>query len=381
MSSLCQAILRRLEAGTPLVLATIMSHQGSAPRTSGARMLILPDGSIVATIGGGRYEAEAMEAARLLFDGLDGSRERWGAGEQPGLMMEFSLAGVTDMDMVCGGALALLLEILPAGEAQCSAFAEACLAEREGRPFVFITRIRQEGAAGQEEVFFPGRRAAQSCIPVQVERRIFFPEPDGRLAAVPPGEDMSEMVLQAASQLRDALPQLIPFGTEKYLLELFPQAWRLFVFGAGHVAVDLADLTRSLDFFTTVFDDRPEFANEERFPGIGVEVPPSLRTEEVTRSLNRKSVGRCDGIVIITRGHAHDRDVLAAALDTDAGYIGMIGSRSKREGVYAALRKAGFSDADLARVHSPIGLDIGAETPREIAVSIAAELIQWRRGW
>ncbi|HKJ64369.1 MAG TPA: XdhC family protein, partial [Desulfopila sp.] len=89
-------------------------------------------------------------------------------------------------------------------------------------------------------------------------------------------------------------------------------------------------------------------------------------------------LGVDDYVVIVTRGHLHDRTVLAQALRTDAGYIGMIGSRRKRAAIYTTLKNDGFTDTDLARVHNPIGLPIGADTPEEIAVSIAAELIQVR---
>jgi xanthine dehydrogenase accessory factor len=95
-------------------------------------------------------------------------------------------------------------------------------------------------------------------------------------------------------------------------------------------------------------------------------------------ALDGIGIGQGDYIVILTRGHLHDRTVLAQALKTDAGYIGMIGSRRKRDAIYTSLLKDGFSQADIDRVHSPIGLAIGAETPEEIAVSIVAEMIRHR---
>jgi xanthine dehydrogenase accessory factor len=121
-------------------------------------------------------------------------------------------------------------------------------------------------------------------------------------------------------------------------------------------------------------DDREEFANRERY----------LMAKEV-RVLESftdciKGLGRDDYVVIVTRGHLHDRDVLAQALRTQAGYIGMIGSRAKRASVYESLMREGFTEKDLVRVHNPIGLPIGADTPEEIAVSIVAQLIQVRAG-
>jgi len=129
-----------------------------------------------------------------------------------------------------------------------------------------------------------------------------------------------------------------------------------------------------LGFRTTVLDDREEFASRERFPSP-VEV---VVLEDFSDCLSKCPIDEESYLVIVTRGHLHDKAVLSQALRTRAGYIGMIGSKRKRDSIYRALLDEGFSRDDLGRVHSPIGLDIGAETPEEIAVSIAAELIQVR---
>lgn len=121
-------------------------------------------------------------------------------------------------------------------------------------------------------------------------------------------------------------------------------------------------------------DDRAEFANAERYP--------RAREVSVLDSFADcfDELGSDDYVVIVTRGHLHDRDVLAQALNTGAGYIGMIGSSRKREGVYRSLLAGGYTEDDLQRVHCPIGLAIGADTPEEIAVSIVAEMIRNRAG-
>jgi len=127
-------------------------------------------------------------------------------------------------------------------------------------------------------------------------------------------------------------------------------------------------------FRTVVLDDRSEYANKERFPlADSVHVISSF--EECLDDFDIN----CDSyIVIVTRGHLHDKVALAGALRTDAGYIGMIGSRAKRDAVYAALLAEGFEPEDLSRVHCPIGLAIGGELPGEIAVSIVAEMVRVR---
>lgn len=148
----------------------------------------------------------------------------------------------------------------------------------------------------------------------------------------------------------------------------------LYIFGAGHVAVATARIAVMADFKTTVFDDRAEFANATRFPDASVVVLDSFE------SLPHIHVDANCYIVIATRGHFHDATVLDYALGTNAGYIGMIGSRRKREVTYRDMASKGHSLESLDRVFSPIGLAIGSETPAEIAVSIVGELIQVRSG-
>ena len=348
MDAFCREVLLRLDAGRPLVLVTIMDQHGSAPRTAGARMIVDPDGSIAGTVGGGRYEAKAIDAALAMF----------GRGAAPGeaALMRYSLQGATDMDMICGGALTLLLEYIADTPDLRAVFAAGREAEEACRPFVLFARLA-----------FGGEGA---CA---VERFIWLPDPG---AVLPPGgPDLSARL----AALSGNEPRHLEHGGEQYLLEPFPRPFRLVFFGGGHVSRDTAALALHVGFRVIVAEDRPEFAAPERFPGCSTELLPSLGQEDCARLLSRLRPGPADGIVIVTRGHSHDRDALAAALDAGAGYIGMIGSKSKRAAVYGSLRQAGVLDEALAAVHSPIGLSIGAQTPAEIAVSIVAELIAWRK--
>jgi xanthine dehydrogenase accessory factor len=150
----------------------------------------------------------------------------------------------------------------------------------------------------------------------------------------------------------------------------------LFLFGGGHVSQKLAPLADTLGFRIVVVDDRSEFANPERFPQAEEFVVP----DSYENAIQQGDIDAESYLVIVTRGHLHDKTVLAQALRTPAAYIGMIGSIRKRDAIYDELRAVGFTDHDFRRVHSPIGLKIGAESPEEIAVSIAAELIQVRSG-
>jgi len=148
----------------------------------------------------------------------------------------------------------------------------------------------------------------------------------------------------------------------------------LFIFGGGHIALYLASMAKMTGFKIVVIDDRPEFANPERFP----EAEQTL-VADFAQAFSQLEVGEASYIVIVTHAHMGDEVALEGALKTRAKYIGMIGSRSKNRLVFSHMRDKGFSQELLDRVHAPIGLEINAQTPEEIAVSILAQLIKVRK--
>jgi xanthine dehydrogenase accessory factor len=149
----------------------------------------------------------------------------------------------------------------------------------------------------------------------------------------------------------------------------------LYIFGGGHVSTEIVPLAARVGFKVVVIDDREEYAGPDRFPQA-----TKVQCRPFAGVLKKLDIDHTSYIVIVTRGHMHDKTILEQSLKTDAKYIGMIGSRRKRDMIYDKLLEEGFTQDDLERVCSPIGLDIGAETPEEIAVSIAAELIKVRAG-
>lgn len=163
-------------------------------------------------------------------------------------------------------------------------------------------------------------------------------------------------------------------ATLEILFEVLRPEPRLIIVGAGYVAQALARLSLHLDYRIVVVDDRRDFANPQAF-GDKIQlafgdIPQTLRTLEPDES---------SWIVIVTRGHTLDKEALHAALESKAAYIGMIGSPSKVKNIFKTLLKEGITPERLAEVHAPIGLDIGAETPDEIALSIAAEMLMLRK--
>jgi xanthine dehydrogenase accessory factor len=149
---------------------------------------------------------------------------------------------------------------------------------------------------------------------------------------------------------------------------------RLFIIGAGHVGYHLARVAADVGFRIHVVDDREKFANAERFPGANVIVEP------IPEWLHRAELPAAAYVVVVTRGHQHDLEAMRALAARDLKYLGLIGSRAKIARIYEALLAEGMPSECLQRVHAPIGLDIGAVTPAEIAISILAQLIAVTRG-
>jgi xanthine dehydrogenase accessory factor len=160
----------------------------------------------------------------------------------------------------------------------------------------------------------------------------------------------------------------------RFVIERLMPAPRVLVFGAGHVGGAIARAADAAGFRVAVVDDRPEFADPARFPEA-VAVLAAAPAE----ALARVRLGARDAIVVATRGHRQDAEILALVAACDAGYVGMLGSKRKKIVVTKGLSRAGVPRQALARVRVPIGLAIGAETPEEIAVSVVAELIEFRR--
>ncbi len=331
------AVNETLSRKQPLVMALIMSQEGSTPRTAGTRMMIGADG-YVGTIGGGRIEASVMEIAREML-------------HKPGAVtISFDLTSeIADaMDMVCGGKLEILIDSIAPDEKNRLFFSGLLQMLDQRQKGLMVTELLESGV-------------------LQVRRAIL--REDGVVIGTP---DFKMEIDSIPKKLH--APILIQSGDRKFFIEPVMASGTVYLFGAGHVSLQTAILAKRVGFEVVVLDDRMEFANTTRFSDADdVRVPASFEIAFEGLEIRADSY-----LVILTRGHLHDKTVLQQALKTPAGYIGMIGSRKKRDAVYQSLENDGFTAKDFQKVHCPIGLSIGAQTPEEIAVSIVAELIHAR---
>jgi xanthine dehydrogenase accessory factor len=168
---------------------------------------------------------------------------------------------------------------------------------------------------------------------------------------------------------------LICGGQMDVYIEPIEPSPELYVVGAGHVGLHLARLAHEVGFRVHVVDDREKFANKERFP-----TAEEVIAEDIPAWIERSALPAHAYVVIVTRGHTNDLEALRALAPKELRYLGLIGSRAKVARIYDELARHGMKDATLEHVHAPIGLDIGAVTPQEIAVSILAELIAVKHG-
>ena len=248
-----------------------------------------------------------------------------------------------------------------------------------------IVKLRQEGRRGAVATIVNVRGSIPSF-----ETAKMLVRDDGSIVGTIGGGCVEADIWQAAREVMESekartltfnLNQdpkydtgLVCGGTLDIFVEPVLPPALLYIFGAGHVSVSLYKVARSAGFDVTVVDDRAAYANRERFPDA-----KEIIAEDFDQAMSRLAPSESAYLVIVTRGHRDDMRVLRWAVQTQARYIGMIGSKRKTITIFKELTKEGLSSELFERVHAPVGLDIGAITPEEIAVAITAELIAARR--
>ncbi|MFF3870955.1 XdhC family protein [Streptomyces sp. NPDC001978] len=336
--------LRELAAaGTPFALATVVTVRGSAPRQPGAVMAVTPDGRVIGSVSGGCVEGAVYEAATEVLATGQARLHTYGIADEDAFAV-----GLT-----CGGTLEVLVRAQGPHDAGLNRLLD-CLDRDE--PVAVATVIGGAAPLGAQLV------ATQDGT----HGSLGNPGLD-RAAADEARGALSTAVRHVGAEGRRRMDEVTLF------LQSFRPPARMLVFGAIDHAAATARMGAFLGYRVTVCDARPVFATPERFPGAD-EVVCAWPHEYLART----DVDERTAVCVLTHDPKFDIPLLLAAMRTRAGYIGVMGSRRTHDDRTRRLREGGATDADLSRLRSPIGLDLGARTPEETAVSIAAEIIATR---
>jgi xanthine dehydrogenase accessory factor len=324
-------MLAALRSGRPVVAATAVTRDGI-----GHRLLLGPDGDILGGAEGGLLEGRAVAGlGQLPADG-------WSA-----VVRDSTPLGRLDADEAAayGAITRLVFERFEPDQATLSLVGALGRALATGRPGLVVTRVGQEGPAGRSLLL------------------------DGRILGDPlPGAVTAEALGPGAPL---AGPTLLETAAGPYVLDPYRPLPALFLAGAGLVSRRLAPLAGQAGFRVVVMDTDAAMASLRRFPLADA----VLAVPDFADCFQGQAVDADASVVVFTRGHAHDAVVLAQALATPAGYVGLMACKADGQARLAGLGRQGVPEADLARVRTPIGLPIGGKTPFEIAVSILAEVI------
>jgi xanthine dehydrogenase accessory factor len=350
-----------LTVGKPFVLATIIRTRGSVPREVGAKMVVPREGQPFGTIGGGCGEGEVLRRAYPLFE-----------QNLPPRVVEVDLTGDFDQDeiQVCGGLMDVALDLWKPEEHRelVHALAEAT---RARKPTALVTAINASES-------LPA--GTKSCLSLNPEGAAFRPNVPLQPAAV---RTFTAAIAAGKPELFSLSPQgevLEDSATRgqdwpRIFVDVQPGLQTLLIVGAGHIAQPLCEIGHLMGFRTVVIDDRWAFANRERFPHA-----TDIRVGSFVETLESLDINDQTFVVVVTRGHVWDEASVRTVLKKRPAYVGMIGSKRRSKATLERLAEQGFPLEELSRVHTPLGLDIAAETPAEIAVAIAAEIVRVRRG-
>lgn len=339
MKKLFSTIADALRQDTPVVMVSILTSSGSTPREAGAAMLVFEHRPSVGTIGGGAVEHSAELHARTLLAARHSDHKYYRLHPDK----------AADLGMICGGDVDVYFQYIKPDAGVAELFGQLALRCGQNRNVWLVRRF--EGG--------------------EVEDMGIYDDDDGlSFAKRMTVEEVKPLLSGNAAYIAGAST------SPSYFAEPVSRNGRVLIFGGGHVSQALVPVLAYVGFRPLIFEDRPQFADASLFPAA---------IETILGDFNNISdkleIGASDYIAIMTRGHQNDYEVLAHALRSPASYIGLIGSRSKIAATRQRISELGIAPEEFdRRVHTPIGLSIGAETPAEIAISITSEMIAHRAG-
>lgn len=353
MQELLQHLQSTLEAGEPVAMATVIRRRGSVPREVGAKMLVQRDGRISGTVGGGCGEAEVWRGALGVIDTGRPRTVQISLTDEIALESQGVCGGIFDVFIQSWSCQPSTLELLRIIQAEL---------EQE-RGVVLATIVAADG----DWYSTPGK---QMLLLENGETFGTLTHPE---AATEAGAQLAQEAQHAFRSGQPRIAKIVGANpttwAEAFIEPCIPPPV-LLIAGAGHIAVPLAALGSLMKFSVSVTDDRASFANRERFP-----TAKQLLTGNIESILRAYPITARTHIVMVTRAHSHDVQGLRAIIDSPAAYIGMIGSKRRVWTVLKLLHSEGMPAEKLLRVRAPIGLDIGAQTPEEIALAIMSEIV------
>lgn len=351
MKQLYEKVHEFLRQGSTLALATIVESRGSTPREVGAKMIIHERGEITGTVGGGCGENQVFQdALRVMKEG----RPRFSRVDLTGEINE-------NTETNCGGIMDVFIDPLRAAASGVST---------------------EEIIRSVLDIYNRRDRAALVTVLESEDDRVasgfkFIVKENGEVTGWLEDQALiSSMVERALSVIQSGRSKRMMLKDEKLDLffEVIAPPAEIVIVGAGHIAQPLSRIAKIMEFEVTVIDDRSNFANRSRFAEAD-----RIIVDDIEKAVSEIPIGPATHIVLVTRGHQMDQLALLKVISSRAAYIGMIGSRRRVGAVFDYLRRQGVAQELIGKVYAPIGIDIGAETPDEIAVAIMAEIIKLRR--
>lgn len=323
-----------LKQNRDVVLCSILASSGSSPRGEGAKMAVFADGTTMGTVGGGAVELRATEIAKEALR------------EKKSLVKGYCLTknDVEDIGMICGGNVTIYIQFFSGESPEHLAWVEE------------VYRLLTEG----EEGWIINRITDGAIVDAGI-----YCESKGLQF----GGGLTEEMYAGKLKRNPVMVK----GEPLFYIEPIHRPRKVWIFGGGHVGKALVPVLTAIDFDVVVYDNRPDYAKKEMFP-----LAADVVCGDFCKINDYITIDEKDYVVIMTPGHQSDYELLEQVLYTDATYIGCIGSRHKVAATTERLLKAGHTMENIKRIHSPIGIEIKAETPEEIAISIAAQLIEHR---
>ncbi|MFW6115494.1 MAG: XdhC family protein [Chloroflexota bacterium] len=322
MKALLEDLRRWLAADESIALATVVDSAGSSPRPLGSRMAVTASGHMIGSVSGGCVEGDLFRKAQEVLADRAPRRLRYGTVDDSGW----------EVGLACGGSIDVFIELFD------DVHRRLLDALERDEPVGLATHLD----GGAHTILWP----------------------DGRVDGDPaPAAELMELFPGPAAELRHS-------SEGDVFLEVFSPSSTLTIIGAVHIGRPLIAIAKVLGFHVRLVDARRAFATRERFPHAD-----ELIVAWPGEAMPARYLRPCDAVVILTHDPKFDVPALEVALRSPVGYVGLLGSPGTQKKRHAALREKGFNSEDLARIHGPVGLDLGGRRPAEIALAIAAEIV------